>query len=88
MTLTERNREREITYTTRINILCPAGEAQATEEQKRIASDEAEEHLAALEREEKLACVDDEGHEWRSLGTAKDGTGFVKCVRCGREEEE
>lgn len=28
-----------------------------------------------------------DGHEWRPLGTASDGTAFARCVHCGKEDE-
>lgn len=28
-----------------------------------------------------------EGHEWRRIGTAKDGTTFFRCMVCGIETE-
>ena len=30
---------------------------------------------------------DSDGHDWQKVGTAPDGTTFIRCKKCGEEDE-
>ena len=34
-----------------------------------------------------IGTCEDEGHDWRFIGQAEDGTTFYRCRRCGAECE-
>ncbi len=57
--------------------------------ENQAATRNCDRYVGALKLEHKLrnTCTHLDGHLWRPLGTAKDGTQFSICRRCGLEVE-